>query len=498
MSEQFIDKEQLLAKVHNEDSKGYLAEAIDCYRAGAYRASIVMTACAVFEDLRHKLKDFAPYDPAADLVSRKIEKAFDHQKSYEAETFRLLKESKMLGEPENKRYLLELLTARNNAAHASGLATTQVSAAKFISEGVARILGKKLQWAEHGVSELLERMKRIDLFPTFVEGRSVIADEELENLDPRVHALMISRMVDGMGESGPVYDRNAHILFECFAQRNESNMRRHLFDKFINDRTLPASSAWLIDVMAADPEILGRKAKNASAADAALSAIIRNAPEDETRLDQLEMIFEALMKDHPEPILRERYEETIKALSAKLWLRPVLTNGLAKEGRVRDLVEQTLLDRTREHEAAERLLVEIYTKWEIGEEPFFAKYLSEMGAFKLIVNLCLAGEAGKDRCSKLIKRGCAHLPDIRAKAIKFLRENEAHAWNILDVDDNETGPSPEDFFEHYLKAEPEWLIPHDEFAPSEEELAESRRQLQAFSMKFNARRKASADLPKAG
>ncbi|MDR7141840.1 hypothetical protein [Rhizobium sp. BE258] len=499
MSEDFIDKEQLLQRVHNEDSKGYLSEAIDCYEAGAYRASVVMTACAVFEDLRLKLRDFAPFDDPAKIVSQAIEKAFDQQKSYEAEVFRQLKESSMLGEPENKRYLLELLTARNRAAHASGLATTQASAARFILEGVTRFLGKKLLWAEQGVSELLERMQRIDMFPALVRGRSYVADDELESLDPRVHGKMISRMIDGIGAYGAVYDKNARILFECFAERKDPKMQRHLFEKLINDRTLPPSSTWLIDVIVADTAILARKAKNVSAADAALSAIIKNAPDDEDRLEQLEVVFKDLIAGNSEAALRERYEHTILALCSKLWMRPVMSDGLAKEGRVRDLVERTLLDRTSDQAAAELLLEHIYTKWEIGEETFFAKYLTERSALVLVVNLCLAGEAGKERCSKLINRGCAYIPDIRAKAIKYLRENEHDAWRILDTDDDDTGPSPDDFFEHYLKAEPDWLIP--EWAnpePDPEELEYSRRQLQAFSLRFNARRKASADLPKAG
>ncbi|MBO9195124.1 hypothetical protein J5277_13520 [Rhizobium sp. 16-449-1b] len=498
-----IDKEQLLSQVHNEDSKGYLSEAIDCYRAGAYRAAVVMTACSVFEDLRTKLRDFALYDDAAKEISSKIENAFDRQKSYEAEVFRDLRDSNFLGDPENKRYLLELLTARNRAAHASGLATTNAEAFKFITEGVTRILGRRLQWAEQGVSELLERMKRIDLFPSFVQGRSFIADEELEGLDPRVHALMISRMVDGIGQFGVIYDRNAQVLFECFAERSDPRMRGHLFDNLINNRTLLPGSAWLIDVLAADTAILAHKAKNVSAADAAISAIIANVVGDEERLDQLQFIFEELIKLHADAILLQRYEMTLKALSEKLWLRPVLTNALAKEGRLRDVVEQVLLSRTKSPEEAECLLGEIITKWEIGEETYFGKYLSGRSAFSLIVNFCSAGGEGMERCSRLAQRGCSQIPGVRATAVEYLRENEQSAWEILDLDDDGSGPSPEEFFEHYLKAEPEWLIPwwavpEPEYEPSDEELAASQRQSQAFSRKFNARRKASSTLAKAG
>ncbi|TBZ79682.1 hypothetical protein [Rhizobium leguminosarum] len=496
MNEVFIDKESVLARVHNLDSRGYLAEAIDCYHAGAYRASVVMTACAVFEDLRYKLRDFAPFDDTAMRVSKLIEEAFDEQRSYEARVFEQLKNSKMLGEPGNKRYLSELLTARNHAAHASGLPTTQIKAAKFISEGVERVLGKKLQWAEKGVSELLERMKRIDLFPSFVQNRSIIAAEELENLDPRVHSKMIMLIADGIGKHSALYDKNARLVFECFAEQCDPEMRSYLFEKLINGRTLPSTSTWLLDVIAADPEILAFKAKNSSAVDAALSAIITDAPDDNERLAQLSVIFEAMLSTQSEAVLCERYRETIRALCNRLWMRP-LTSALGKEGRLRDMAEHVLLARTRDHTAAEHLLEQIYSKWEHGEEALFAKYLTDRAALTLIVNLCLAGDAGMDRCSKLTKRGCTYILDIRAKAIKFLRENENEAWRVLDVDDDETGPSSEEFYEHYLKAEPEWLIPEG-YGPSEEEQEESRRRLQAFSLRFNAKRKASASLEKAG
>lgn len=477
MSALTIDKEQLLSKVHNADSRSYLAEAIDCYGVGAYRGSVVLTACAVFEDLRFKLRDFAPFDKTAARVSKLVEEAFAQQKSYEGEVFEQLKGSNML-DPENKGFLLELLTARNRAAHASGLDTTQKKAAKFINEGVERILGRKQQWGEQGVVELLARMERIDLFPAIVKSPDFIADEELSNLDPRVYGKLIEGMSKAMGTGGTLYDKNARVILECFARRRDPVMRSYLFSKLINDMTLPASSTWIIDVLAEDPQILDCTAKNAIAADAALSQIILAAPDDELRCDQLETIFEGLISHQGEEELRHRYGETIKALSTRLWARPILTNGLARGDHVRDLVEESLLRKTREHDAAESLRAAIFSKWNPGEEKFFARFLSDASAFELIVNFCHAGDAGKDLCSKLINRGCAGVLDLRAKAVAFLRENDARASSILDSD--EGGLSPEEFFDRYLKAESDWLISYDELAELAEEPIEAKHQSERF------------------
>lgn len=50
------DMEELLGRVTRPDIKNYLREAFVCYGAGAYRACIVLTANALFEDLRQKTK----------------------------------------------------------------------------------------------------------------------------------------------------------------------------------------------------------------------------------------------------------------------------------------------------------------------------------------------------------------------------------------------------------------------------------------------------------
>ncbi len=55
--EYFADLDELVLRCRDEQAKQYIAEAVACYRAGAFRACIVMTWTAVVFDFIHKLRE---------------------------------------------------------------------------------------------------------------------------------------------------------------------------------------------------------------------------------------------------------------------------------------------------------------------------------------------------------------------------------------------------------------------------------------------------------
>ena len=63
--ESLSDIEALAARCNSDQSKGYLSEAVICYRSGAYRASIVSTWIAVIFDLIDKIRELALNGDAA-------------------------------------------------------------------------------------------------------------------------------------------------------------------------------------------------------------------------------------------------------------------------------------------------------------------------------------------------------------------------------------------------------------------------------------------------
>src|SRR6266550_3257557 len=55
--EYLADLDELVLLCRDEKAKTYIAEAISCYRAGAFRACIVTTWIAVVFDFIHKLRE---------------------------------------------------------------------------------------------------------------------------------------------------------------------------------------------------------------------------------------------------------------------------------------------------------------------------------------------------------------------------------------------------------------------------------------------------------
>ncbi len=53
------DLDELILTCRNEEGRGYIAEAVACYKAGAYRACIVSTWIAVVFDLLSKIRELA-------------------------------------------------------------------------------------------------------------------------------------------------------------------------------------------------------------------------------------------------------------------------------------------------------------------------------------------------------------------------------------------------------------------------------------------------------
>ncbi|PFH10932.1 hypothetical protein BCF11_3367 [Collimonas sp. PA-H2] len=74
MIESLSDIEALAIRCHSEQSKGYIAEAIRCYRAGACRAAIVSTWIAIVFDLIDKIRELAV---SGDKAAKDIETRYE-------------------------------------------------------------------------------------------------------------------------------------------------------------------------------------------------------------------------------------------------------------------------------------------------------------------------------------------------------------------------------------------------------------------------------------
>lgn len=73
--DRFVDLDELVLECRTQNAKGYIAEAVAAYRAGAFRACIVMTWIAVVYDILDKLREL---ELTGDKNARQAIAAFDN------------------------------------------------------------------------------------------------------------------------------------------------------------------------------------------------------------------------------------------------------------------------------------------------------------------------------------------------------------------------------------------------------------------------------------
>src|SRR5439155_1282133 len=78
------DMEELVARIDRLSARDYMSEALGCYHAGAFRACVVLSYIALFDDLRAKLAPLAKVNKDAKKIHDEVEKRATNQEIYES------------------------------------------------------------------------------------------------------------------------------------------------------------------------------------------------------------------------------------------------------------------------------------------------------------------------------------------------------------------------------------------------------------------------------
>lgn len=129
-----LDLDELILRCRDDRARTYIAEAVACYKAGAYRSAIVSTWIAVAFDIVDKVLELAATgDKAATALASELEKnieANDYQKALVLERSLLIKSRDEFEIISQQEYLeLERLQQdRHRCAHPTRSSATQIFA----------------------------------------------------------------------------------------------------------------------------------------------------------------------------------------------------------------------------------------------------------------------------------------------------------------------------------------------------------------------------------
>ena len=150
------DMEELVDSIQDNQVKNYMEEALSCYMARAYRACIVLTYIALFDDIVKKLGELGKINRKARKIYDEAQKKMNAQNVYESYLIDQLKSNSLL--PSLDSAFLEILRVlRNKSAHPSGHNASAEEARFIFFEAIDRFLSKPILSTTQLVDDILSR-----------------------------------------------------------------------------------------------------------------------------------------------------------------------------------------------------------------------------------------------------------------------------------------------------------------------------------------------------
>ena len=188
------DMEELLHGVTRDDSRDYMKEALSCYMAHAYRATIVLTFIALFDDILEKLGELSKVNAKAREVYNGATKRRGDQEVFESYLIDQLKSKELLSNLDTT--FLELLrTLRNKSSHPSGHRPSAEEARFIYREAIDRFLAREILSTTQLADEVLLTLSDERFFPSKdIQNLSEIVQQSIANIHPATYAYLIAKV----------------------------------------------------------------------------------------------------------------------------------------------------------------------------------------------------------------------------------------------------------------------------------------------------------------
>lgn len=227
-----VDMEELLGDIGNPNVANYMREAYACYGTGAYRGCIILSYIAVFDDIRHKLKELAKVNKDAKDISKDIEKLAKVQKTFEDGMVNRLEAKDLLTAGARKKLKI-IQDIRNSAAHPSGIHATAEDARMVYADVIRSFLSQPLLKTTHAAERILADLGDAYLFPTIMSSDTQdITEELIAPLHPETYSYLVVKLIAEVKGGKTQREENAKRLLFGLSKIDEAQLtetvKKHL------------------------------------------------------------------------------------------------------------------------------------------------------------------------------------------------------------------------------------------------------------------------------
>lgn len=436
--------EELLAKIPGTGIRDYMREAMNCYMAGAYRGSLVLSYIALFDDLLAKLGELANVNTTARTIYIEANKKKTNQDVYESYLIDQLTSNNLISGIDSS-FLATLRTLRNKSAHPSGHKPSPEEARFIFFETIDRFLSKTILSTTHLVDDLITRLKNTNFFPSIdiLDIRNIVCDE-LATLHDDAIPQLVAKMVAVASSPDAPTKKNAHYFLIGLAKLDKSSANLALQSKLITSK---ADDATFHDVII---QIISANGKLFSELNGTtvvrLRAIIANKISEvtsaltETKLSHPTKALISIANAIPELDFVTIFKPELEALFKKRAHSEFVVNLVNNKPSLRSIYLPALLAKagSSSYDTANSFSNAV----EALDESLSA-LLTDEESLQLIVAITKAATSGAWSAKAIVSAKFAGTPYLRTKALSFIEAHEASAATYIETTLGESKPMDE-------------------------------------------------------
>ncbi|MGV2100546.1 hypothetical protein [Rhizobium sp. 21-4511-3d] len=418
--------DELHQRVVGDDNVQYVAEAVRCYHAKAYRACIIMSSNAVHDTLRRLVADLSEISSVAKGITKTVEELRDKNKGYETRLVDELIENKLL-DRDRLNALARISTFRHQAAHPTEVNPSEADAKYILRTAVEHFLAAQLAPADMAITRLMAALGHDNFFPASdsLAVAEIVGEEFLLVEQPGWPRLIdnLVKAAENQASDNRTQAANARAFLCGLVANHPGEIIELVFKKAMErPKVFDARHYYLLQLIASNAEIT-RSSSDATLKrlDAALAAAIENAPavDDRSPLHP-QWFLRGLTNEFGRDEIRDAedaFKLTIRAIVHKFWYHDVIPQSNAA-GIYRPILDMIASKIDTAVDMEEDRLAALLIK---GDH-LFQRGINERDAYKLLVAMQTGPFKGPIR--ELVSSGFVKIPRLAAMARRHARHCE--------------------------------------------------------------------------
>lgn len=422
------DMEELISSISDNQVKDYMKEAMSCYMANAYRACIVLTYLALFDDIVKKLGELGKVNKKAKKIHDEAQNKINEQDVYENYLIEQLTSNSLI--PKLDTSFLDILRQlRNKSAHPSGHSASAEEARFVFYEAISRFLSKPILTTTQLVDDILARLDDQHFFPS--SSLSKIADivkKEILNIHQETFPYLVNKLLDKHLNSNSDIKRNSGFFLNGLAHLKEEELSNCL-KKYVIDSKCSDSkcSSLILQMISANGSLLlNLEPFTYDRLKSVISERIKNSnlTDSDSELSHPSMVLSSILENCGEDLMLTYFKSQLTELFQKNIFSISFISHMSNNEKV---VKLYLEEAYNQAGSSDFNMANNFSRSISDIDGYLSESLTGEQAFLLIANIMKAAEWGAWAAQSLKSSKFSSIPKIKKISIEYLQYDEVAA-----------------------------------------------------------------------